>query len=151
MAFPFLATAIATYFVFFVTFRGWIVSHVRSTFEERNLPSDRRPSLLNNGVPSPGPSALLNATLGVSVGTSVLVIPVWQITVPPAVIIFIRDVAYERYTPRSAPQLESIEKQPPHHRWARPLVFLLHGFPRTYTNFGSTSSKTISLHDSQLR
>jgi len=92
MALPFLAAAISTYHVFLVMFRGReITSHVRSTFNKRNQPSNRRPCSLTNGVPSSGP-ILLTATLGVPVGTSVLGIPIWQITVPPVVIVLHRDV-----------------------------------------------------------
>jgi len=56
-------------------------------------------------------SVLLTATLGVLVGTSVLGVPVWQITVPPAVIMFIRDGVYDWYMSRPAPQQESIEME----------------------------------------
>ena len=45
------------------------------------------------------------------VGTSILDVPVWQITVPPAVIMFVRDVIYDWYTARPAPQPESIEME----------------------------------------
>ena len=40
-------------------------------------------------------SALLTTTLGVLVGTSVLEAPVWQVTVPPAVIMLTRDAVYD--------------------------------------------------------
>jgi len=56
-------------------------------------------------------TVLLTATLGVLVGTSILDIPVWQITVPPAVIMFIRDVVYDWHKSRPAPQPESIEME----------------------------------------
>jgi len=56
-------------------------------------------------------SALLTVTLGVLVGTSILKIPVWQITVPPAAIMLIRDIVYDWRTLRQAPQPESIEME----------------------------------------
>ena len=89
-------------------FVGRITFHVRSPFKKRNLPSSR-PLLIDKWGAIFG-SVLLTVTLAVLVGTSVLDIPVWQITVPPAVIMFIRDVVYDWYTssPGPAPQSEAI-------------------------------------------
>ena len=56
-------------------------------------------------------SVLLTVTLGVLVGTSILDVPVWQITVPPAVIMFVRDVVYDWYMSRPAPRSESTEME----------------------------------------
>ena len=110
MALPFLAAAIATYPVFLAMFRGqdYIprsidVQGEHSTVEPSSVLADKRGAIFG--------SVLLTATLGVLVGTSILNIPVWQITVPPAVIMLIRDIVYDWYKSRPAPpaQPESIE------------------------------------------
>ena len=54
-------------------------------------------------------SALLTAMLGVVVSASVLEVHVWQVAVPPAVIMLTRDVVYDWYTSRPAPQPELFE------------------------------------------
>ena len=108
MALPFLAAAIATYPVFLIMFRGrdYIplsidVQGEESPIEPSSVLADKWGAIFG--------SALLTATLGVLVGTSVLGIPVWQVTVPPAVIMFIRDVVYDWRTSRPASRPESIE------------------------------------------
>ena len=110
MALPFLATGISTYPVFLVIFRGgdYIPRSIdiqgeESAIEPSSVLADKWGAIFG--------SVLLTATLGVLVGTSVLGVPVWQITVPPAVIMFIRDVVYDWYTSRPAPQPESIEME----------------------------------------
>jgi hypothetical protein len=72
-----------------------------SAIEPSSVLTDKRGAIFG--------SVLLTATLGVLVGTSVLHIPVWQITVPPAVIMFIRDVVYDWHKSRPASRPESIE------------------------------------------
>ena len=108
MALPFLAAAIVTYPVFLVMFRGqdYIprsidVQGEHSAIEPSSMLVDKRGAIFG--------SVLLTATLGVLVGTSILDVPVWQITVPPAVIMLIRDVVHDWYKSRPAPQPESIE------------------------------------------
>ena len=108
MALPFLAAAIATYPVFLVMFRGqdYIPDSIdvqgeESAIEPSSVLADRWGAIFG--------SVLLTVTLGVLVGTSILDVPVWQITVPPAVIMFVRDVIYDWYTARPSPQLESID------------------------------------------
>jgi len=110
MALPFLAAAIATYPVFLVMFRGrdYIPRSIdiqgeESTIEPSSVLVDKWGAIFG--------SALLTATLAVLVGTSVVGIPVWEITVPPAVIMFIRDVVYDWYMSGPAPQPESIEME----------------------------------------
>jgi len=108
MTFPFLAAVIVTYPVFLVMFRGqdYIprsidVQGEHSAIEPSSMLAEKRGAIFG--------SVLLTATLGVLVGTSILDIPVWQITVPPAVIMLVRDVVYDWYKSRPAPQPESIE------------------------------------------
>ena len=108
MALPFLAAAIATYPVFLIMFRGQ--DYIPRSIDIQGEGSAIEPSLvLVDKWGAIFGSALLTTTLAVLVGTSVLDIPVWQITVPPAVIMFIRDVAYDWYTPGPGPRPESIE------------------------------------------
>ena len=109
-ALPFLAAAITTYPVFLVTFRGreYIPHSIsiqgeESAAEPSSVLVDKRGAIFG--------SALLTVTLAVLVGTSILNIPVWQITVPPAVIMLIRDVVYDWYTSRSVAQSESAEME----------------------------------------
>ncbi|THH03904.1 hypothetical protein EW145_g5915 [Phellinidium pouzarii] len=54
------------------------------------------PSALNDKKGAIFGTILLTATLAVLVGTSPLGIPVWEVTVPPAVIMLLRDVWYDR-------------------------------------------------------
>ena len=110
MALPFLAAAITTYPVFLVMFRGrdYIPRSIdvqgdESAIEPSSVLADKWGAIFG--------SVLLTATLGVLVGTSVLGVPVWQITVPPAVIMFIRDVVYDWHMSRPVPQPESIEME----------------------------------------
>ena len=56
-------------------------------------------------------SVLFAVTLGVLVGTSILDIPVWQVTMPPAVIMSIQDVVYDWRMSCPAPQPELIEME----------------------------------------
>lgn len=110
MALPFLAAAVATYPVFLVMFRGqeYIPRAIDVQGEESAI--DPSAVLVDKWGAIFG-SALLTVTLGVLVGTSVLGVPVWQITVPPAVIMFIRDVVYDWRMARPAPQPETIEME----------------------------------------
>jgi len=110
MALPFLAAAILTYPVFLIMFRGpdYIprsteVQGEESAIEPSSVLIDKRGAIFG--------SVLLTATLAVLVGTSVLHVPVWQITVPPAVIMFIRDALYDWNTPVPAPQPEAMEME----------------------------------------
>ena len=107
---PFLAAAIVTYPVFLIMFRGQDyvllpvnIQGVESAIEPSSVLVDKWGAIFG--------SALLTATFAVLVGTSVLDIPVWQITVPPAVIMFIRDVVYDWCTPGPTPQSEPIEME----------------------------------------
>ena len=110
MALPFLAAAIATYPVFLVLFRGR--EYIPRSIDVQGEESAIEPSsVLVDKWGAIFGSALLTATLGVLVGTSILHIPVWQITVPPAVIMLIRDVVYDWYKSRPAPQPEPIEME----------------------------------------
>ena len=110
MALPFLAAAVATYPVFFLVFRrrDYIPRSIgvqgdESAIDPSTVLADKRGAIFG--------SVLLTVTLGVLVGTSILKIPVWQITVPPAVIMFIRDVVYDWYTSRPTPRPESFEME----------------------------------------
>ena len=108
MALPFLAAAVATYPVFLVIFRGrdYIPQSIDLGGEDSALSS-----VLADKWGAVFGSVLLTATLGVLVGTSTLGIPVWQITVPPAVIMFIRDVVYDWHMSGHASQPQSIEME----------------------------------------
>ena len=110
MALPFLAAAIATYPVILITFRGRDYIP-RSIDVQGEGPPIEPSSVLVDKWGAIFGSALLTTTLAVLVGTSVLGIPVWEITVPPAVIMFIRDVAYDRFAPSPLPRSESIETE----------------------------------------
>jgi len=111
MALPFLAAAIATYPVFLVMFRGQ--DYIPRSIDIQGEESAIEPSsMLVDKWGAIFGSALFTATLGVLVGTSILDIPVWQTTVPPAVIMLIRDFVYDWYKSRPAPpasQPESVE------------------------------------------
>ena len=110
MALPFLAAAIATYPVFLVMFRGQ--DYIPDSIDVQGQESAIEPSsVLADKWGAIFGSVLLTVTLGVLVGTSILDVPVWQITVPPAVIMFVRDAIYDWYTARPAPQPESIEME----------------------------------------
>ena len=110
MVLPFLAAAIMTYPVFLIMFRGreYIPRTIDIQGEEATLEPS---SVLVDKWGAIFGSVLLTATLGVLVGTSILRVPVWQITVPPAVIMFVRDVVYDWYTSHPVPQPESIEME----------------------------------------
>jgi Na+/H+ antiporter NhaD/arsenite permease-like protein len=110
MALPFLAAAIMTYPVFLVMFRGrdYIprsidVQGEDSTIEPSTVLADKWGAIFG--------SVLLTATLGVLVGTSILDVPVWQVTVPPAVIMFVRDIIYDWHNSSPVSQPESIEME----------------------------------------
>ena len=106
MILPFLAAAVFTYPVFLVLFRGR--EHIPRSIDiqEESAPT----SALTDKWGAIFGSALLTVTLGVLVGTSILRVAVWQITVPPAVIMFIRDVVYDwRKSRQTTPQPQSIE------------------------------------------
>ena len=111
MALPFLAAAIATYPVFLIMFRGR--EYIPRSIDVQGEESAIEPSsVLVDKWGAVFGSVLLTATLGVLVGTSVLKIPVWQITVPPAVIMLVRDIVYDCYSSRPTPQPDSIEMEP---------------------------------------
>lgn len=110
MVLPFLAAAVATYPVFLIMFRGRKhiprsieVQGEEATIEPSSVLVDKRGAIFG--------SVLLTVTLGVLVGTSILRVPVWEITVPPAVIMFIRDIVYDWHTSRPTPQTELIEME----------------------------------------
>ena len=86
---------------------GESISHVRSTSDEKNPLLIPPPFSWTNGVQS----ALLAVTLGVLVGTSVLKILVWQITVPPAVTMLVWDIVHDWYTSRQTSQPGSIKME----------------------------------------
>ena len=106
MILPFLAAAIATYPVLLLVFRGR--DYIPRSFDVQGEESEPSSVLADKWGAIFG-SVLLTATLGVLVGTSILNIPVWQITVPPAVIMFIRDVVYDWHMSGQTPQPQSIE------------------------------------------
>ena len=108
MVLPFLAAAVATYPVLLLVFRGrdYIPRSIDVQTEE-STPS----SVLADKWGAIFGSVLLTATLGVLVGTSILDIPVWQITVPPAAIMFIRDVVYDWHTSGQVPRPQPIEME----------------------------------------
>ena len=110
MALPFLAAAIATYPVFLILFRGhdYIPRSIDVQGEESAIDPS---SVLADKWGAIFGSVLLTVTLGVLVGTSILGIPVWEITVPPAVIMLIRDIAYDWKTSCRGPQPESMEME----------------------------------------
>jgi Na+/H+ antiporter NhaD/arsenite permease-like protein len=110
MALPVLAAAIATYPVFLIMFRGrdYVprsidVQGEESTIEPSSVLVDKRGAIFG--------SVLLTITLGVLVGTSILKVPVWQITVPPACIMLVRDIIYDWNTSRPTTQPDSIEME----------------------------------------
>jgi len=107
MVLPFLAAAVATYPVFLVIFRGRDYIPRSIAIEGESTPS----CVLTDKWGAIFGSVLLTVTLGVLVGTSILDIPVWQITVPPAAIIFIRDVVYDWRMSGQTPQSQSIEME----------------------------------------
>ena len=108
MILPFLAAAVATYPVFLIMFRGRDYIPRSIDIQEESAPT----SVLTDKWGAIFGSALLTVTLGVLVGTSILHVAVWQITVPPAVIMFIRDVVYDWYKSRQIhPQPQSIEME----------------------------------------
>ena len=110
MALPFLAAAITTYPVFLIMFRGRDYIP-RSIDVQGEGPPIEPSSVLVDKWGAIFGSVLLTTTLAVLVGTSVIGIPVWQITVPPAVIMFIRDVVYDRFLSGPVPRPESIEME----------------------------------------
>ena len=110
MILPVLAAAIFTYPVFLVIFRGR--DYIPRSIDVQGEGSAIEPSaVLADKWGAIFGSVLFAATLGVLVGTSVLDIPVWQITMPPAVIMFIRDAVYDWRTSDPAPLQESIEME----------------------------------------
>ena len=94
---PFLAAAALTYpFLKFVLFRS--VEFIPPSIE---LPMDEAGHSAGINTPTAAlvdksgaifGSALLISTLGVLVGTSTIGVPVWEVTVPPAVIMLARDI-----------------------------------------------------------
>jgi len=107
MILPFLAAAVLTYPVFLVMFRGRdYIPH--SIDIQGEGPAVEPSSVLVDKQGAIFGSALFTVTLAVLVGTSVLDIPVWQVTVPPAVIMLIRDISHDWYAPGSAPQQEPV-------------------------------------------
>lgn len=110
MVLPFLAAAIVTYPVFLVLFRGR--DYIPPSIDVQGEESAIEPSsVLVDKWGAIFGSVLLTITLGVLVGTSILGVPVWQITVPSAVIMFIRDVVYDWHSSRPIPRPESIEME----------------------------------------
>jgi Na+/H+ antiporter NhaD/arsenite permease-like protein len=108
MALPFLAAAIMTYPVLLVMFRGR--DYIPRSIDVQGEGSAIEPStVLADKWGAIFGSALLTTTLSVLVGTSILDIPVWQITLPAAVIMLIRDIIYDWRVPHPAPQPESTE------------------------------------------
>ena len=110
MALPFLAAVIATYPVFLIMFRGREYIPRSINVQGEGSPIEPSSVLVDKWGAIFG-SVLLTTTLTVLVSTSVLDIPVWQITVPPAVIMFIRDIVYDRHLSTPAPRSESIEME----------------------------------------
>jgi uncharacterized membrane protein len=110
MILPVLAAAIFTYPVFLVMFRGR--DYIPRSIDVQGEGSAIEPSaVLADKWGAIFGSVLFAATLGVLVGTSVLDIPVWQITMPSAVIMFIRDAVYDWRTSDPAPRQELIEME----------------------------------------
>jgi len=107
MVLPFLAAGVATYPVFLVIFHGRDYIPRSIDVRDESAPS----SVLADKWGAIFGSVLLTVTLGVLVGTSILNIPVWQITVPPAVIMFIRDVVYDWHKSGQTPGSQSIEME----------------------------------------
>jgi len=95
---PFLAAAVLTYpFLVFLLFRS--AELIPSSIE---LPTDdAEGNMLTTGaalVDKQGAifgSVLLIMTLGALVGTSTVAVPVWEVTVPPAVIMLARDLWHD--------------------------------------------------------
>ena len=111
MTLPCLAAAVITYPVLLLMFRGRDYIP-RSIDVQGEGPPIEPSSMLVDKWGAIFGSVLLATTLAVLVGTNILDIPVWQITVPPAVIMFIRDVAYDRFlsNPVSRPELIEMER-----------------------------------------
>ncbi|KAI0262221.1 hypothetical protein BC834DRAFT_940015 [Gloeopeniophorella convolvens] len=90
VALPALAAALLAY-----PFQRWVLFRAPGLIPRAlELPADEVGSPSAALVDRPGAvlgSAVLLATLGVLVGTSTLGVPVWQVTVPPAVAMALRD------------------------------------------------------------
>lgn len=91
---PFLAAALLTYPILTISFfRSPILVPQTLEFDPSEA-GDRRASL----VDKPGAifgSVLLLVTLAVLVGTSTVGVPVWEITVPAAAVMFVRDIVHD--------------------------------------------------------
>ena len=111
MALPFLAAAIATYPVFLIMFRRRQDYIPRSLDFQRGEAAIDPSSVLADKWGAIFGSVLLTVTLAVLVGTSVVGIPVWEITVPPAVIMLVRDIVYDWNTSHQTVQIETIEME----------------------------------------
>ncbi|KAI0764389.1 hypothetical protein BD413DRAFT_641125 [Trametes elegans] len=99
---PFLAAATCVFpLLLFILFRspGLIPRRIDIDLE----PEEVRATLVDAKGAVFG-SVLLAVTLGVLVGVSAIDVPVWMVTVPPAVTMLVRDVAYDwsRHRPQGA-------------------------------------------------
>ncbi|KAI0794150.1 hypothetical protein C8Q74DRAFT_560085 [Fomes fomentarius] len=94
---PFLAAAVCTYPVLLLLFRSRTL--VPARIETGLTHAEVHAALIDKRGAIFG-SALLVVTLGVLVGVSTIGVPVWEVTVPPAVIMLLRD-SYHDWTTRN--------------------------------------------------
>ncbi|KIP03230.1 hypothetical protein PHLGIDRAFT_497949 [Phlebiopsis gigantea 11061_1 CR5-6] len=107
---PFLAAAVLVYPVIaFVLFRkrGLIPTTLGLELDDRSagILLDRRGATFG--------SVLLLVTLAVLVGTSTVGVPVWEVTVPPAVTMLIRDAVHDWRSRHESQATSEIEDVPP--------------------------------------
>lgn len=102
---PTLATGVAIYpLLSFVLFKSQeqvpreinVVELQQHVSETQSISSDDAPDTLTDKGGAIFGSGLLIVTLAVLVGTSPLKVPVWRVTVPPALIMIVRDIWHDR-------------------------------------------------------
>ncbi len=99
---PFLAAAVCTYPVLLLLFRSRTL--VPARIETGLTHAEVHAALIDKRGAIFG-SALLVVTLGVLVGVSTIGVPVWEVTVPPAVIMLLRD-SYHDWTRRNVGEVD---------------------------------------------
>ncbi|THH18685.1 hypothetical protein EW146_g2356 [Bondarzewia mesenterica] len=116
---PFLAAALFTYpFLAFFLFRS--VELIPRSIDlpvdatDNNLGSNNPAAALIDKFGAVFGSGLLLVTLGVLVGTSTIGVPVWEVTVPPALIMLCRDLWHDW-------KRHIANKQSPQHAMSRPV------------------------------
>jgi len=109
---PVLAAALVAYpFLVFVVFRRPRELIPRTIEHGAEVLGDPRAALVDaHGAVFGG--VLLLVTLGVLVGTSVIGVPVWEITIPPALIMLARDALHDWRRHHTGHPMESASTQP---------------------------------------